>query len=141
MNEGQGKTDSQTTESTIIMLAVRHTEDYHQEDESQHCLNSERTACRSMQITGSDHTIRDKEITIAVRSERTNFHTFYRLNDTEQDSSSRDSAEDLCTPVPQHLFGTHAAVHEHTEADSRIEMRTADMADTIRSCYDRQTEG
>ena len=138
VDQGQGQTDSQATKSTVSMLAVRHAEDNHQEDKRQDALGCESTPNIRLEITTCYICIA-KELSITVRGESTDFHTC-GFSDTKEDCSSSDSAEDLCTPVAEHLFGGHTTVDKHTEADRRIEVCTADMTDTISRRNDRQTE-
>ena len=80
-----------------------------------------------------------EEITVAVGCERADRHSG-GFGDAEQDSGGGNSTEDLCAPVPQHLFRTHASVHKHAQADSGVKMCTADVTDTVGGCYNRQTE-
>ena len=138
MDKGKCETNSQATESTVSMLGVGDTEDNHQEDECQNGFDSKSTNPIGMEVSCCEVCFAE-EIAVAVSSERTNLHAG-RLSNAEEDSGCRNSAEDLCTPIVKHLFSTHATVNEDTKADSRVEVGTADMTDTISGRYDGQTE-
>ena len=138
VDQGQGQTDSQTTESTVTMLAVGYAKDDHEEDKRQDALGSKSTPNICLEIT-TCYICSGEEISVTVCSKRTDLHVG-GFSDTEEYSSCCDSTEDLCTPVAEHLFGGHSTVHKHTQTDSRIEVCAANMTDAISSCYDRQTE-
>ena len=138
VDEGQSQTDGETTESTVSVLAVRHAEDDHEEDKRQDALGCESTPNIRLEITCL-YVSSGEEIAVAVSSERTDLHAC-RFSDTEEDSSRSDSAEDLCTPVAEHLFCGHTTVDKNTQADSRIEMCATNVAYSVSRSDDRQTE-
>ena len=138
VDEGQSQTDSQTTESTVSVLAVRYTKDHHEENKGQDTLGSESSPNISLQIA-SLYISCAEEISVSVSGKRTDFHTS-GFSDTEKDCSRSDSAEDLCTPVAEHLFRGHTTVHKDTQTNSRIQMCATNVAYSVSRSDDRQTE-
>lgn len=135
VDEGKSKTDSEACKLTILMLAVGSTEDYHQENEGEHTLDSECATYVYVKIT-----VAEDVSTPCVSSKEAGFLTASGI-DTEEDSSSSDSAYYLCAPVCEHLLAGHAAVSPYAERYSRVEMCAGDMADAISHCYYGETEG
>ena len=89
VDQGQGQTDSQTTESTVTMLAVGYTKDNHEEDKRQYALGCESTPNIRLEIT-TCYICSGEEISVTVCSKRTDLHVG-GFSDTEEYSSCCDS--------------------------------------------------
>lgn len=129
VDQSKGKTDSETGELTILMLAVGCTKDNHEEHESKHALDSECTTYVYVEIT-----VAEDISTPSISCEQTGFLATSGV-DTEEDSSCCDSTYYLCAPVSEHLFAGHTAICPYAERYGRIEMSAGDMANAISHCY------
>ena len=140
MDEHQGETNGQTAELAVGMTAVGDTEDHHKEHEGQQSLNEESTshACGLIfAIACSLNEILSK----TVGSENARFSGSDGFPDHKQQGTGNDTADKLCKPIDQHLLKGHATIDKYTETDSRIQVSTRDVANTIGHSDHGETEG
>ena len=138
MDERQGETDGETAELAVFMTTVSDAEDNHQEHEGEKSLHEECSACCKLEVSVTSCCCELR--TIAVGCENTSVAKTCSFPDDHKQCTCDDAAQNLCSPVNEHLFETHASVSPHAETHRRVEMSARDVTDAVSHSYNCQTK-
>ena len=129
MDEGEGQTDDETAEGTVVRLLGGDAEDGQNEYEGQEALD---------QQTCDDALIHARE-TVGAEAARHILHAA-ETEDRSENACARESAEALGDDVADEVSHAHAARDEHAERYRGVDVAARDVADAVSHADDDKTE-